>query len=108
MYTYIVHRTQIYLSEDESAALDREARRRGTTRSHLIREAVRDRYLDRTDANELQERIAAAAGAWLRGDESDHESGEAYVERIRTGQRLRDLHRDAGADTGSDTSGGDH
>lgn len=108
MYTYIVRRTQIYLSEDESEAIDREARRRGTTRSHLIREAVRVRYLERSDPKELQSRVVAAAGAWLRGDASDQESGEAYVERIRTGQRLRELYPDAIADTGDDTSGGDH
>lgn len=105
MYIYIVQRTQIYLSADESAALDREARRRGTTRSHLIREAVRDRYLPDTDPQELHDRIAAAAGAWLRGDESDQESGEAYVERLRTGQRLRDLHHDAPGE--NDTDGGE-
>lgn len=98
MYTYIMQRTQIYLSEDESAALDREARRRGTSRSHLIREAVRDRYLARPDVEELQAEIAAATGGWLRGDDSDRELGEVYVERIRTGQRLRDLHADPGVD----------
>lgn len=93
MYTYIMQRTQIYLSEDETLALDREAVRRGTSRSHLIREAVRDRYLANPDAEELQDRIAAVAGGWLRGDASDQESGEAYVEGIRTGRRLRELHR---------------
>lgn len=91
MYTYTMHRTQIYLSPDETEALDREASRRGTTRSYLIREAVRDRYLARRDAHALRTAIQAAAGGWIRGDESDGETGEEYVERLRTGQRLRDL-----------------
>jgi predicted transcriptional regulator len=107
MYTYIMQRTQIYLSEDESAALDREARRRGTSRSHLIREAVRDRYIDRIDPQELRAQIGAAAGGWLRGNQSDQESGETYVERLRTGRRLRDLFP-GGTDHPSDTGGVDH
>ena len=44
MYIYIVERTQIYLTEAEIGELDRRAHAVGTTRSHLIREAV-ERYL---------------------------------------------------------------
>jgi metal-responsive CopG/Arc/MetJ family transcriptional regulator len=36
-----MHRTQIYLEPDLSAALDRLARQRGTSRASLIREATR-------------------------------------------------------------------
>jgi hypothetical protein len=39
-----MERTQIYLSERQTAELDRRARQQGTTRSHLIREAV-EQYL---------------------------------------------------------------
>lgn len=88
MYTYIMERTQIYLSREQAAALDREARRRGTTRSHLIREAIEARYGPDRDADQVREALRATAGLW-----SDRrETGEAYVERLRSGRRLQDLH----------------
>ena len=88
MYTYIMERTQIYLSRDQSAALDREAKRTGTTRSHLIREAIEARYGTSPDAKRVREALRVTAGLW-----SDRtETGQEYVERIRTGQRLRDLY----------------
>ena len=44
MYTYIVERTQTYLSAKQTEEVDKRARDQGTTRSHLIREAV-EKYL---------------------------------------------------------------
>jgi predicted transcriptional regulator len=88
MYTYIMQRTQIYLSEDETRALDREARRRGTTRSHLIREAVRERYLRSPEIDLTLSLIDTAAGVW-----ADHAAdGEAYVDGMRTGTRWETLY----------------
>ena len=88
MYTYIVERTQIYLSREQAAALDREAKRTGTTRSHLIREAIEARYGPDRSSDEVREALRATAGLW-----SDrHESGDAYVDRLRTGRRLDDLY----------------
>jgi hypothetical protein len=87
MYTYIVERTQIYLSRDQAAALDREARRRGQTRSHLIREAIDRVYLSQPSKEEILEALDASFGAWK--DRS--ETGEEYVERIRSGDRLAEL-----------------
>ena len=81
MYTYIVERTQIYLSKAQAAALDREASRRGTTRSHLIREAIEARYgSDDEDEFERAERVVRQTfGLW-----SDRtETGAEYVDRIR-------------------------
>ena len=46
MYTYIVQRTQIYLSDLDAKALDRMARRTGRTRSQLIREAIEATILE--------------------------------------------------------------
>ena len=37
-----LHRTQMYLPQDMSAALDRLARRRRTSRADLLRQAARD------------------------------------------------------------------
>lgn len=94
MYTYIVERTQIYLSREQAAALDREAKRTGTTRSHLIREAIDARYGPDRDAERVREALHATAGLW-----SDRpENGEAYVERLRSGRRLQDLYPATGDD----------
>ncbi len=89
MYTYIMERTQIYLTRREGAALAKLAKATGRTRSQLIREAITAQYLTQTDADELSVALEATAGLW-----SDRtESGEAYVERLRSG-RLARLHRD--------------
>ena len=90
MYTYIMQRTQIYLTRRESEALDRAARETGRTRSQLIREAIEARYLASRDEAGLLEAIEATAGLWA----DRTETGEAYVERIRRG-RLARIHRPA-------------
>lgn len=87
MYTYIVERTQIYLSKEQAAALDREARRTGRTRSHLIREAIDDTYRLDIKRESFLAALEESAGAWKQRTET----GEAYVERLRTGSRLREL-----------------
>lgn len=88
MYTYIVERTQIYLSREQAEALDREAKRSGTTRSHLIREAIAERYGVGRDRQAIDAALRASAGAW----KGRREDGEAYVERIRTGARWGELY----------------
>jgi predicted DNA-binding protein len=88
MYTYIVERTQIYLTKEQAAALDREARRAGTTRSHLIREAIDARYGAANDRDRVLRALRATAGLW----KDRVETGEEYAERLRTGRRLRELY----------------
>lgn len=88
MYTYIVERTQIYISREQASALDREAKRTGTTRSHLIREAIEARYGSDRDSQRIDDALRATAGLWR----DRTETGAKYVERIRTGKRLRELH----------------
>lgn len=88
MYTYIMERTQIYLGKAQAAALDREARRTGTTRSHLIREAIEARYgTGRADRDRVRHALEATAGLWSDRDET----GVEYVERMRSGRRIRDV-----------------
>lgn len=87
MYTYIVERTQIYLSKAQATALDREAHRRGTTRSHLIREAIEERYGSERDVEHVRRVLEATAGLW----KDRKETGIEYVDRMRTGRRLRDV-----------------
>ncbi len=86
MYTYIVTRTQIYLSDEEAAVLDREARSSGRTKSQLIREAIDHVYLQGPDAAGVLRAIQKSAGGWRR-----RLSGADYVERLRPG-RLARLH----------------
>ncbi len=94
MYIYIMERTQIYLSREQAAALDREAKRTGTTRSHLIREAIEARYGTDRDPDMVREALRATAGLW-----SDRlETGDAYVDRLRTGRRLDELRPERAAE----------
>ena len=94
MYIYIMERTQIYLTGEQTGALDREARRTGTTRSHLIREAIDARYATAVDRRRIARALKATAGLW----KDRAETGADYVERVRTGRRLRELHTDDTSD----------
>jgi predicted transcriptional regulator len=85
MYMYIVKRTQIYLKQAESTALDREARRTGRTRSQLIREAIAAVYLGERGAGDLEAALLETAGGWKRRTAT----GMKYVERLRRGRRLK-------------------
>jgi hypothetical protein len=94
MYTYIMERTQIYLTAFEVEALDREVARTGRTRSRLIRDAIDTTYLGAPDRDRLLQAINESAGAWKDRDED----GMAYVERVRgpgLGYRLSAMEREA-------------
>lgn len=95
MYTYIVERTQIYLTKRETTALARVARETGRSRSQLIREAIEARYMTPRSERTL-EVLERTAGLWA----DRTETGEQYVDRIRTG-RLARLHEGKGGDAGS-------
>lgn len=92
MYTYIMERTQIYLSRRETGALARRAKETGRTRSQLIREAIAAVYLTGSDASAFAEALDDTAGLWA----DRTETGEAYVERVRAGRlaRLHEARRD--------------
>ena len=89
MYTYIMTRTQIYLSDEEAFALERESRSSGRTKSRLIRDAI-DRVYLTTNHEALLRVLKRTAGAWRR-----REGGAAYVERLRSG-RLARIHGERG------------
>lgn len=88
MYTYIMERTQIYLTASEARALERLAQRSGRTKSQLIREAIDQTYLgSRHDREQVITALDRAAGSW----KGRKQSGAGYVERFRGG-RLARLH----------------
>ncbi len=85
MYSYIVERTQIYLTSDEAQALDREASIQGVTRSHLIREAIDARFLTsrESQAQRMLAILEEYGAPWA--DRDDIRDGATYVEEIRHG-----------------------
>ncbi len=86
MYTYIVDRTQIYLTPNESAALERESIRTGKTRSQLIREAIDEIYGIRTQSDRLHAALEIAFGAWT---EAAGEDRSAYLDDLRRADLAR-------------------
>jgi len=96
MYTYIaMERTQIYLTTSQTTELDKRARQQGTTRSHLIREAV-ETYLGPTwDAEAFKKALEGFAGVWADRDDID-EIRENMREAGR--QKMKRLHPDYGSE----------
>ena len=91
MYTsYIMRRTQIYLTTQQGRFLEARSRATGRTISELIRAAIDATYgagRQMTRANRVH--IARrTAGAW----HDFPESGAEYVEGRRTGRRLARSH----------------
>ncbi|MGH2977698.1 MAG: CopG family transcriptional regulator [Gaiellaceae bacterium] len=81
-------RTQVYLGEEELAALDRAARGAGASRSELIRRSVRESFGLKTKADRMGA-LRASAGSWKgRGF-----TGAEYVDATRGDltERLRRL-----------------
>ena len=77
-------RTQLYLDEDMARLLAAESRRRATTVSALVRDAVVREYGRRSgeDRSAIIERLA---GAWA--DRTDIGSSEEMVRRLRRSTR---------------------
>jgi predicted DNA-binding protein len=73
-------RTQIYLTAEESAALERAVIATGKTKSQLIREAIDEKYRVRPSLEEFMAALNAAAGIWKDRPEGDP---AAYVEAGR-------------------------
>ncbi len=80
MYMYIVHRTQIYLSDREAAILTTESAKTGLSRSELIRDAIRRTYHVPGSYADFKRALDAAAGSLADAPFT----GEEYVDAIRT------------------------
>ena len=88
MYVVIMERTQIYLSEGQTRELDRRARRQGTSRSALIREAVGQYLGPAWDAEGFISALSDFSGIWA--DRDDIEEVYADLKR-RSRDRIADL-----------------
>jgi hypothetical protein len=84
MYTYIMQRTQISLTEEERQTLDAEAARTGKSMSALIRHAVTEVYGTWRSSNDDLDLMRQSFGTWTERDEDS----AAIVERMRSGSRL--------------------
>ncbi|WP_166822302.1 ribbon-helix-helix domain-containing protein [Brevibacterium limosum] len=82
-----MQRTQISLTIEARRLLDNEASRTGRSISALIRDAVENTYGTGRSTDDAYSAIEEAFGAWI----DRQEDGEAYVERLRSGDRLNQV-----------------
>lgn len=80
-----MRRTQLYLNEDIWKALHIRSRQQGTTISELVRQAVRDKY--GSSSARRKQVMQALVGLWK--NRKDLADSEAYVRRLRKGNRLK-------------------
>ena len=87
-YSYIMRRTQIYLTSEQAARLHQRARAAGTTKSTLIREAIQE-YLAKPDEDA---RLAALRGVLddLARNPLNLPDGADYVAALREADAARD------------------
>jgi predicted transcriptional regulator len=85
---YIMNRTQIYLGDEQARALADRARRIGSTKSALIREAI-DSYLAPASTEQAGLSRLRTAVADARGCAAYLPAGERYVDELRAADRER-------------------
>jgi predicted DNA-binding ribbon-helix-helix protein len=87
---YIVRRTQLYLDDHLWNALHARARREQTTISELVRQAIRERYLDDREgrAKAMRDIIGVRADSDKRVDSTE------YIREFRNDNRLERLYKE--------------
>jgi hypothetical protein len=91
MYTYTMHRTQMYLTDAEIERLDALAAERGTTRSDLVRHAVAMAYGPMLPRDERLAALRAAAGSWAERPGEDR-AAPLRALKVAGATKLRRLH----------------
>jgi predicted transcriptional regulator len=82
---YIMKRTQLYMEDDVWKALQIRAKQSKSTISELVRQAVREKYLDKK--SERREAMLSAIGLWK--NRTDLPDTETYVRSLRDDDRLK-------------------
>lgn len=80
-----MRRTQLYLEDDVWKTLQIRARQSHSTISELVRQAIREKYLN--NATKRKEALLSVVGIWK--DRTDLPDTETYVRRLRKGERLK-------------------
>jgi hypothetical protein len=80
-----MRRTQLYLDDELWGTLRIRSQQAGTSVSHLVRQAVREKYA--TGVAGRQQAMRAFAGIWK--DRVDLPESAAYVRALRKGSRLK-------------------
>jgi metal-responsive CopG/Arc/MetJ family transcriptional regulator len=79
VYSGVMVRTQVYLSQDELDLLDRTERETGASRSELIRRAVRAAFGHEDGHDQRLEALGRGVGIWRKRQTT----GADYVDGIR-------------------------
>ena len=82
-----MRRTQLYLDDDLWTVLQVRSRQQKTTVSELVRQAVRERYLDK--AAERHKAMTDFIGIWK--DRTDLPDTETYIRELRKDRRSNRL-----------------
>ncbi|MBO0808471.1 MAG: ribbon-helix-helix protein, CopG family [Actinobacteria bacterium] len=85
-----MRRTNIYLDESQSAALERVARMQGISRAELIRQLI-DQSLGASGAADLDADLAAIRDSFGIARDDDVSSGRGSDERSRHLDRMAEL-----------------
>ena len=84
---YTMRRTQLYLDDELWGTLRIRSKQAGTSVSHLVRQAVREKYS--TGVAGRQQAMQAFAGIWK--DRADLAHPEAYLRALRKSTRAKRL-----------------
>ena len=81
-------RTQLYIDEEMARILDTLSRQKGITVSELVRESLRERYMQSKEIDKV-ELARTLAGVWKNRE--DLKSIRSIVRKLRKGSRLKRL-----------------
>lgn len=83
VHSYIMKRTQIYLSDEQHRVLASVAKRRGTTASAVIREAIDGYLVAQLGPGERLERLRALGARFAARSNDDAADSAALVDDLR-------------------------